>query len=512
MPNPFETGNLAWLWYESWLAVVAGGFAVAMLIHARLTIKRGRFQKPIQIVLAFALVATLPMALVRLGVNLGGWQDSMAVLSFIGAGGAAIYGAFSMRAIRLVRWVNKRIAERQETAARVRESRSIGEATGGATGTGSTGAAAGSGTGATPAVSAWIRFQSGPASGQSLPISTGITRIGRDHSNDIVVDDPNVSRNHSEIEYKNGQFFLRDSGSSGGTLLSGQKLSNERVLESGSSILMGGTELVFTAAEPVTQFTSGSAGTVVSGIGDIAVRSTTVDAMRPAETMLGNADQDDDRLSAWLTVTSGPHKGQICQLSVDRTTIGRDGSNEMVVNDPAVSRSHAVVIAREDNLVLVDLGSSGGTKVNGRPVAGKSVKNGALLRVGDTDIELVSVSTTSPHSGSANENDRTVLDSPASTGVAVVRSGPDAGQTLNLEEGDNVIGRDPASAIELRDPTVSRRHAVIRSQPGGYVVYDLASRTGTYVDGMKMAGARLKTGDRIAVGHTELSLMRPHAA
>lgn len=507
MPNPFETGNLAWLWYESWLAGIAGGFALAMLIHARLTIKSGRLQKPIQILLLFSLIATIPLAVVRFGVDLGGWQDLMAISSFTGAGGAAIYGALSMRAIRLVRWVNKRIAERQAAAAKIREARSNGAATGGATGVGS-----GSSTGETAASTAWIHFRSGPTSGQSLPVSPGITRIGRDHANDIVVDDPNVSRNHGEIELKNGQYFLRDSGSSGGTVLSGQKVVDERPLESGATIIMGGTELVFTAAEPVTQFTSGSAGTVVSGIGDVTVRSTTVDAIRPAETMLGSGEPDEDHLAAWLAVTSGPHKGQICQLSVDRTTIGRDGSNQMVVNDPAVSRSHAVVIAREDNFVLVDLGSSGGTKVNGRSVAGKSLKTGARLRVGDTDIELIAVSASAPQPGSANESDRTVLDSPASSGVAVVRSGPDAGRTFNLEDGDNLIGRDPASAIELSDPTVSRRHAVIRSQSGGYVVYDLASKTGTYVDGSKMAGARLKTGDRISVGHTELSLMRPQAA
>ena len=96
--------------------------------------------------------------------------------------------------------------------------------------------------------------------------------------------------------------------------------------------------------------------------------------------------------------------------------------------------------------------------------------------------------------------------------MVVVRSGPDAGLTFNLQDGDNLVGRDRDSAVELSDSAVSRRHAIIRSQPGGYVVYDLASLTGTYVDGTKLSGARLKTGDRITVGKTELSLMRPYAA
>ena len=101
---------------------------------------------------------------------------------------------------------------------------------------------------------------------------------------------------------------------------------------------------------------------------------------------------------------------------------------------------------------------------------------------------------------------------PSANGVVIVRSGPDAGLTFNLMDGDNIIGRDRGSAVELTDPAVSRRHAIIRSQSGGNVVYDLASKTGTSVNGSKLKGARLITGDRIAIGHTELRLMRPDAA
>lgn len=283
-------------------------------------------------------------------------------------------------------------------------------------------------------------------------------------------------------------------------MFDGQNVAGEQLLTSGSTIKLGDTELMFTAAEPATEFGS---------FNDVKVQATTVDALRPAETMLGSAD-DDDRLVAWLAITSGPSKGQICQLSADRTTIGRDSSNHLIISDPGVSRSHAVVIAREDELVLVDLGSTGGTKVNGRSVAGKQVKNGARVRVGDTELELVAIDSSVPVQ-SAGAGDRTVLDAPASGGVVVVRSGPDAGRTFNLEDGDNLVGRDRDATVELTDPSVSRRHAIIRRQPGGYMVYDLASKTGTHVDGTKLAGARLKPGDRIAVGRTELSLMRPAA-
>jgi len=377
LPNPFETGNLAWLWYGSWLAAIAGLFALVAVTHARIKFKNARFQTYVLVLLGLGFLSTLPLAVVRLGVNLGGWEDAMAILSFAGTGGAAIYLGFQMRAIRLVKWVNKRISERQASvAAKVAASAESGATTGGVTG-GVSNETGTDGIDETGAVSAWLHFRSGPALGQSIPLSPGVTRLGRDHTNDVVIDDPNASRMHAEIELKGGQYFLRDAGSSGGTMFDSQKVSGEKALVSGSTIMMGGTELVFTAAEAVTQFSAGSAGTVVSGLtpaGDVTVRSTTVDALRPGETMLGGADADDDQLAAWLAVASGPLKGQICQLSSDRTTIGRDGSNQLVVNDPAVSRSHAVVIARDNDLVLIDLGSAGGTTVNGRSVSGKSVK------------------------------------------------------------------------------------------------------------------------------------------
>ena len=503
MPNPFEDGNLAWFWYESWLAGIAMVFALAVAIHARVTIRRGAYRAPLWVLLTLGFIGTLPLAAERFGLNLGGQEDVMAVLSFMGAAGAAIYTAFRARAIRLVRWVNKRIAERRAAVAAARAAATNGATTSGATGPNATGGmpAGTAGDGGSRSVPAWLHFRSGPDAGQSVPLSPGVTRLGRDHSNDVVINDPNVSRNHAQIELKGGRYTLRDAGSSGGTMFDGRNVNGEELLTSGATIKLGDTELMFTAAEPVT---------VLGSMEEVNVRATTVDALKPGETILGSADVD-DRLVAWIAITSGPSKGQICQLSADRTTIGRDRSNHLVVSDPAVSRSHAVVIAHDDELVLVDLGSSGGTTVNGRSVSGRPVKNGARLRVGDTELELIAVETSAPiHSAGAS--DLTVLDTPASGGVVVVRSGPDAGQTFNLEDGDNLVGRDRDAAVQLGDPSVSRRHAIIRSQAGGYIVYDLASKTGTHVDGAKLAGARLKPGDRISVGRTELSLMRPHAA
>ena len=56
----------------------------------------------------------------------------------------------------------------------------------------------------------------------------------------------------------------------------------------------------------------------------------------------------------------------------------------------------------------------------------------------------------------------------------------------------------------LSDPSVSRRHAVIRKNQHGYAVYDLGSANGTIVDGVKLSGRSLRDGDTIDLGATVL--------
>jgi hypothetical protein len=159
LPNPFETGNLAWLWYGSWLAAIAWIFALVAVTHARVKFKNKRFQTYVVVLLGLGFLGTLPLVLERQGINLGGYEDVMAILSFAGTGGAAIYLGFQMRVIRLVKWVNKRIAERQaEVASKVAHSAESGATTGGVTG----GVTDETGNDRTGAVSAWLHFRSGP--------------------------------------------------------------------------------------------------------------------------------------------------------------------------------------------------------------------------------------------------------------------------------------------------------------------------------------------------------------
>jgi len=80
-------------------------------------------------------------------------------------------------------------------------------------------------------------------------------------------------------------------------------------------------------------------------------------------------------------------------------------------------------------------------------------------------------------------------------------------QTFSLEEGDNVIGRDPRCEVWVDPSGVSRRHARIRIEGGESrpVLTDLESTNGTFVAGKRITEATpLTDGDAIKVGSVTL--------
>src|SRR5215471_5271905 len=74
--------------------------------------------------------------------------------------------------------------------------------------------------------------------------------------------------------------------------------------------------------------------------------------------------------------------GQMYQVDAAGITIGRDAKNDIVLEDPAVSRSHARVVAEHDGLVIYDA-STNGTLVNGRRISGAArASGGGELQIG----------------------------------------------------------------------------------------------------------------------------------
>jgi hypothetical protein len=82
----------------------------------------------------------------------------------------------------------------------------------------------------------------------------------------------------------------------------------------------------------------------------------------------------------------------------------------------------------------------------------------------------------------------------------VVRTGPNPGMVFDLTKEITTLGRDVANDIVLGDPEVSRQHSRITRTPGGYVLEDMGSTNGTFVNGERLAAPRvLREGDLIGL-------------
>ncbi len=93
--------------------------------------------------------------------------------------------------------------------------------------------------------------------------------------------------------------------------------------------------------------------------------------------------------------------------------------------------------------------------------------------------------------------------------VLVVQGGPLAGRAFVLKrETTTAVGRARANDIVLDDVAVSSQHCRIRHEDGGFVLHDLQSTNGTYVNDQKVSRHRLSTGDVIRIGETPLLFKR----
>lgn len=81
------------------------------------------------------------------------------------------------------------------------------------------------------------------------PLTESVVNIGRRLENNLVIDDPRVSRNHAQLRAIKGRFVLFDLNSTGGTFVNGQRTS-QTVLYPGDVISLAGVALIFGQDNP----------------------------------------------------------------------------------------------------------------------------------------------------------------------------------------------------------------------------------------------------------------------
>ena len=83
----------------------------------------------------------------------------------------------------------------------------------------------------------------------------------------------------------------------------------------------------------------------------------------------------------------------------------------------------------------------------------------------------------------------------------LVITGPSKDSTIPLQDAEATVGRDPTNAVAIIDPSVSRKHCLLRREEDGrFQIKDLDSRNGTLVNGLPVKEQWLHHGDEIATG------------
>ncbi len=178
-----------------------------------------------------------------------------------------------------------------------------------------------------------------------FPLTSGSMTLGRDPANDITVDSDAVSRRHARLDRRESGWDITDLGSTNGLRFQGKPVQSTPVAD-GDVIYIGrSVALEFREAE-----TARAAG---APLGAAASRAETFDL---------------------------PSKGAF--------VLGRSENADVTIFHPQVSRAHAQIVRRGSELYLEDLGSGGGTYLNGQMVKEHLLGEGDVVRIGSSRMVL----------------------------------------------------------------------------------------------------------------------------
>lgn len=201
----------------------------------------------------------------------------------------------------------------------------------------------------------------GPTPGAVYDLEGDEVTIGRGSKNNIVIRDNEVSRNHCRLVRLAGNYEVHDLNSSNGTFVNGQRVATPWLLQTGVLIELGDT--------------------ITLEYGDAPAMNghAILERIAPVE--------NGARYS--LRVINGPSIGTVYTLEGNKTqSVGRDISNDIVIQDPEVSRRHLCLRYENGCYHAEDLGSTNGTFVNGEPMTtSRCLEANDLIRLG-TVVQL----------------------------------------------------------------------------------------------------------------------------
>jgi pSer/pThr/pTyr-binding forkhead associated (FHA) protein len=144
--------------------------------------------------------------------------------------------------------------------------------------------------------------------------------------------------------------------------------------------------------------------------------------------------------------------------------------------------------------------------LRGQGPDGDQSSRGADAPLVETTIQLGALSTPDVEAEPGLSGaDQAAIDAlPEGSALLVVQRGPNAGARFLLDAERTTAGRKQDSDIFLDDVTVSRKHAEFVRRDGQFLVRDVGSLNGTYVDRDRIDETVLKDGDEVQIGKYRL--------
>lgn len=196
-----------------------------------------------------------------------------------------------------------------------------------------------------------------------------------------------------------------------------------------------------------------------------------------------------------------------CSLEPGYVLVGRTRQATLHLDQQEVSGRHCLLRVEKGQVTLEDLGSTNGTCLNGHALPSHEpvpVKPGDRIQVGPVCLSLTTQREAAPHSLPLSLDVGRPQGTPSARAARRQRQATTEKLDLALVgKSEILMGRAADCDIHLSHPTVSRYHTRLRRRRAGWLVEDLGSIDGTFVDGARLVRPMLlREGQKLEiVGH-----------
>jgi len=204
--------------------------------------------------------------------------------------------------------------------------------------------------------------------------------------------------------------------------------------------------------------------------------------------------------SVELIIKQPGQADRVVRLQEGATRMGRAEDNEVVLSDVGVSRRHAQVYVSRGEVTVEDLGSGNGTYYNGYRIQSQPVSDGDEIVVDPFVLEF--------RIRGQDAHRRLDDDEIAPARLEVVVGSGMAGSSYPITSRGLSIGRAEDRDVVIPDPAASRHHTQISLQNGEYVLRDMGSANGVFVNAVRVRECTLADGDLVRIGNTEMRFVR----